>query len=378
MTRTLQQTKARAVQLSLLPPTTLGRAVTRLGFVQADPIRAPARAQDLMLRHRVSDYRLGDLDRHFVRLGIEEDFLYAYGFMPRATHRLIHPRRDLACADGTHVPAGLAAEVLAFVRERGIAHPRDLHAAFGGERAVNGWGGLSQATTSALKTLHFMACCGSPGGRTASASTASRRPMRSRIRRGASAPAGHAGDAHPVPDLRAEPARHAESADAGRAGLGRMHDTVLSLLKTGELERAEALDGEAYLWPAGLRAGQGAGAADTVRFLAPFEPGGMGPAPVRPSVGLGISFRGLHAAGAAPVRLLCDADPVAQRGDRLDQYCGPGRKAGVRGRLRQLSPQGSRFPPGIRCGAGTNGRVPRGRFAFHLSPWRGRSAQRSG
>src|ERR1700733_1723052 len=88
-----EQAKARAVQIALQAPTTLGRAVTRLGFVQADPIQAPARAQDLMLRHRVTGYRVGDLDRQFVRLGIEEDFLYAYGFMPRATHRLIHPRR---------------------------------------------------------------------------------------------------------------------------------------------------------------------------------------------------------------------------------------------------------------------------------------------
>ena len=40
------------------------RAIRRLGFVQADPIRAPARAQDLILRHRVADYRAGDIQRH--------------------------------------------------------------------------------------------------------------------------------------------------------------------------------------------------------------------------------------------------------------------------------------------------------------------------
>ena len=49
---------------SLFRPTTLARAVNRLGFVQADPIRAPARAQDLTLRHRVVDYRAGDLVRY--------------------------------------------------------------------------------------------------------------------------------------------------------------------------------------------------------------------------------------------------------------------------------------------------------------------------
>src|SRR6185295_16975330 len=42
-----------AVHRSLFTPTTLKRAIEKLGFVQADPIRAPARAQDLTLRHRV-------------------------------------------------------------------------------------------------------------------------------------------------------------------------------------------------------------------------------------------------------------------------------------------------------------------------------------
>ena len=72
----------------------LGRAIATLGFVQADPIRAPARAQDLILRHRVAGYRVGDLERRFSRLGLEEDFLYAYGFMPRGIARLLHPRHD--------------------------------------------------------------------------------------------------------------------------------------------------------------------------------------------------------------------------------------------------------------------------------------------
>ena len=59
----LDQLRRYAVARSLFPPTTLARAIARLGFVQADPIRAPARAQDLTLRHRVKDYRAGDLVR---------------------------------------------------------------------------------------------------------------------------------------------------------------------------------------------------------------------------------------------------------------------------------------------------------------------------
>src|SRR6202051_4449206 len=81
-----------AVARSLFKPTSLGRAIGKLGFVQADPIRAPARAQDLTLRHRVLNYTAGDLERRYPKLPIEEDFFVNYGFLPRAHHGLVHPR----------------------------------------------------------------------------------------------------------------------------------------------------------------------------------------------------------------------------------------------------------------------------------------------
>src|SRR3954449_8145564 len=84
-----------AVARSLFPPTTLEDAVQALGFVQADPIRAPARAQDLILRHRVQGYRAGDLDRNYVSLGIEEDTFVNYGFVTRELQALMHPRPDV-------------------------------------------------------------------------------------------------------------------------------------------------------------------------------------------------------------------------------------------------------------------------------------------
>src|SRR6266498_1215319 len=70
---TLDDLRRFAVAHSLFPPTTLKRALHRLGFVQADPIRAPARAQDLTLRHRVRDYRAGDLERRYVELGLRSE-----------------------------------------------------------------------------------------------------------------------------------------------------------------------------------------------------------------------------------------------------------------------------------------------------------------
>lgn len=66
-TPTLDDLRRHAVARTLFKPTTLMTAIRRLGFVQADPIRAPARAQDLTLRHRVKDYRAGDLERQIGR-----------------------------------------------------------------------------------------------------------------------------------------------------------------------------------------------------------------------------------------------------------------------------------------------------------------------
>ena len=81
---TLDDLRRAAVARSLFPAGTLQRALDTLGFVQADPIRAPARAQDLTLRHRVTGYRAGDLERKYSNLDIHEDFFVNYGFLTSA------------------------------------------------------------------------------------------------------------------------------------------------------------------------------------------------------------------------------------------------------------------------------------------------------
>src|SRR5258706_2810359 len=93
MPTTLDDLRRLAVAQSLFTPTTLKRALHKFGFVQADPIRAPARAQDLILRHRVEAYRAGDLARRYPSLGAEEDLLYAYRFLARPVWGLLHPRQ---------------------------------------------------------------------------------------------------------------------------------------------------------------------------------------------------------------------------------------------------------------------------------------------
>ncbi len=142
-----------AVAHSLSAPTTLPDAMRRLGFVQADPIRAPARAQDLTLRHRVVGYRAGDLDRAYQSLDIEEDFFVNYGFVTRALQALMHPRAR-TYGWSSRRPSKVR-DVLAFIRERGEVHPREVDEQFAHGSVTNYWGGSSNATTHLLDDMHY-------------------------------------------------------------------------------------------------------------------------------------------------------------------------------------------------------------------------------
>ena len=143
-----------AVARTLFAPTTLAGAIERLGFIQADPIRAPARAQDLTLRHRVKDYRAGDLERRYPRLPVEEDCLVNYGFVPRSLLALLHPRTARRAWDEN--TAARARDVLDFVRARGATHPRDVQEAFDHGRVAT-WGGAStiNGSTALLDGMHY-------------------------------------------------------------------------------------------------------------------------------------------------------------------------------------------------------------------------------
>ena len=142
-----------AVGRTLFAPTGLGRAIEKLGFVQADPIRAPARAQDLTLRHRVAGYRAGDLERRYPRLAIEEDQFVNYGFLPRRHLALLHPRTPRR--PWSPATAARAAEMLRFVRARGATHPREANAALGRGRVPGNWGATLNATTQLLDDMHY-------------------------------------------------------------------------------------------------------------------------------------------------------------------------------------------------------------------------------
>jgi len=150
---TLDHLRRHAVARTLFKPTTLARAIDRLGFVQADPIRAPARAQDLTLRHRVVGYRAGDLERRYPKLPLEEDFFVNYGFLPRAHHQLMHPRTPRTA--WTPARWKQAHAVLAFIAEHGAVHPREVDAHFAHGKATNWFGGSSNASTQLLDAMHY-------------------------------------------------------------------------------------------------------------------------------------------------------------------------------------------------------------------------------
>ncbi|MFG0264960.1 MAG: DNA glycosylase AlkZ-like family protein [Rhodopirellula sp. JB055] len=132
---------------SLFSPCGMAAAIQRLGFVQADPIRCPARAQDLILRHRVKNYRAGDLERSYPDLDLEECYLYAYGFLSKDLWRIVHPKTEKK----------LTAEhrkTLDVIRQHGPMHSKDLESHVGGERVKNYWGGFSRSAKMAMESLH--------------------------------------------------------------------------------------------------------------------------------------------------------------------------------------------------------------------------------
>jgi uncharacterized protein YcaQ len=268
---TLDALRRFAVARTLFTPVSLQEAIDRFGFVQADPIRAPARAQDLILRHRVNGYRAGDLERLYASLAVEEDFFVNYGFLSRGVQRLMHPRSSLV--RWSRQRTARARDLLAFVEQRGIVHPREVDAHFAHGSVTNYWGGASSATTHLLDAMHYRGWL-----------RVARREAGIRL---------YAAHAHDAPPL---------TAAERRARLDALVDVVVGIYAPlpalslsgvvsrlrfavpqwqaevrSALQRARdrltsaSVEGVSYFWPAGERA-EDAEVAESVRFLAPFDP----------------------------------------------------------------------------------------------------------
>ena len=99
-------------------------------------------------------YVAGDLERHYPTLGIEEDFFVNYGFLSAEHHALMHPRSRRGRA-GRRRRATRRDAVLAFVRERGTVHPREVDSHFKHGKVTNWFGGSSNASTELLDGMHY-------------------------------------------------------------------------------------------------------------------------------------------------------------------------------------------------------------------------------
>jgi uncharacterized protein YcaQ len=259
-----------AAARTLFAPTTLRRAIDRLGFVQADPIRAPARAQDLTLRHRVRDYRAGDLERRYPRLPIEEDFFVNYGFLPRGTHALMHPRSPRVAWPKAR--RAQADAVLDFVRDHGVVHPRQVDAHFQHGRTRNWFGGSSRASTQLLDAMHYhglLRVAWRDGGTRCYAA-----------RDALPAAANPEGALDTLLDVAVNKYAPLPSASLGYlASLLAAAAPQWTLLRRAALARARArlahatVEGVEWYWPAGEKPSSRRHAPDeAVRLLAPFDP----------------------------------------------------------------------------------------------------------
>jgi uncharacterized protein len=264
--------RARAVAHTLFSVQALPPALVRLPFVQADPIRAPARAQDLILRQRVEGYRVGDLERRYPDLDLEEGYLYAYGFLPRAVWQMRHP-------PNTRRLSALEKKVWARVRELGVAHPEALRAELGRGSQVNAWGGQSTRVKIALESLHQRGLLRVAARQNGIRLYAPSAPLPGQLE----PPEIFERVALTVcQTLAPMPERSLRSIMARLSrripGVKSPARELAGLVTRGVLVR-EALDGVSYVSPAELRArpAEGAGlepgeASRRVRFLAPFDP----------------------------------------------------------------------------------------------------------
>lgn len=267
---TLDDIRRFAVTRSLFAPTSLEAALEKLGFVQADPIRAPARAQDLTLRPRVDGYRAGDLDRQYATLPIEEDVFINYGFVTHSLHALMHPR---AASLWPSPRNARARGVLAFVRERGTVHPRDVDTHFSHGTVTNYWGGSSNATTHLLEAMHYkglLRVARRERGIRIYAAEAPRAPVTGAAARQSRLDAlvDTVVDKYaplPAASLSVVVSRLRYAVPQWQADLRR----ALHRAKTRLAH--ERIDGSDWYWPAHGRP-SAATAPDDVRFLAPFDP----------------------------------------------------------------------------------------------------------
>ncbi|MEO8101001.1 MAG: crosslink repair DNA glycosylase YcaQ family protein [Betaproteobacteria bacterium] len=267
---TLAELRRYAVARAFGEPLDLLGAIRRLGYLQADPIRAPARAQDLILRQRVAGYRIDDLESRYPHLPVIEDVLHNYGFFPAEHRALLYPRTlSTRWREFIEAHRPLRRKLRNFLDEQGEAHPREVERVLGAGARINGWGGTSSATTLMLDALHREGIAHVRRREKGQRVYALAPPRSSTL-----SPAARAdGIIGLLIELYAPMAERSLMRVISMMGSHKpdvdFARRIDLLVRRGKYRRA-SVDGLAYLWPAHETVPEAN--ADEVRFLAPFDP----------------------------------------------------------------------------------------------------------
>ena len=154
MAVTMDDLRRYAVARSLFAPTTLKRAVHRLGIrAGRSDSRAGARAGPDAAPSRRGTIAPAIWNAATPRSASKKTSSSTTASSPTSVHALMHPRggsRRWPRSRARHVEA-----LLEFVRERGEVHPREVDAHFAHGTVTNYWGGSSNATTHLLDGMHY-------------------------------------------------------------------------------------------------------------------------------------------------------------------------------------------------------------------------------
>ncbi len=250
----------------------LSEALSEIKFIQYDPIKSPLSAQDLILFQRVKGYKPSDLEAVYPNSEFEEDYLHVYGVLSKQIATLLQPRRHYRKTSTLYQPSGLAADVLAFVRDRENVLPKDLVSALGQGSVINAWGGKSAATTRALEELHYYGHLRVSRRMNSNKVYALARPVTHDVSDEKRleiliqlmvellAPVSEAGLKRALGQLRSYSGH-----------LGNSNATLKTLLASGAIE-SQKVEGVLYYLPVGMPSLQQDFTDEQVRFLAPFDP----------------------------------------------------------------------------------------------------------
>jgi len=153
----------RRAQLLDTPAPDVAAALDHLGFVQIDPVNVCGRMHDLILRHRVTGFREGDLHAHIhspTRPGFEHYLLGGRGVLaalpvdawPYLTPGMARLSRTRSAHSGRLTPreAALAERILDEMATRGPLTSDDIEH---DGRARSAWGGRSRLVKHVLEKL---------------------------------------------------------------------------------------------------------------------------------------------------------------------------------------------------------------------------------